>query len=227
MSSNWSESQSEVHEGISAMQNRRVSILFRFFFVAILAFAGARSVAQTASFTLAAENAAMPTRGTGSIQWTLTSVNGYEGLITVDCAPSNPPKGANLPWCEGPVNPPPFGLTANETLSETFLLSATPGSGVQSFLHRAPQGGAGSLALAGVLLFGAGFRRRVARWVRLTLLAGCALTGLVSTSACGGYSNTLTPGTYTYAITAWDLNTNVSASTTANVTVPPGIPAVF
>jgi hypothetical protein len=209
------------------MQDCRVAILFGSFFVALLAFAGVRSVAQTASFTLAAENTTMPTHGTGSIQWTLTSVNGYQGLITVDCAPANPPKGANLPWCEGPVNPPPFGLTANETLSETFLLSATPGSGVPSVLHRVPQGGAASLALAGVLLVGVGFRRRVAHWVRLTLLAVLALTSLVTTSACGGYSNTLTPGTYAYTITAWDLNTNESVSTTANVTVPPGISTVI
>jgi len=209
------------------MQDRRVAILFGSFSVALIAFACVRSVAQTASFSLAAENATMPTRGTGSIQWTLTSVNGYEGLITVDCSPLNPPTGANLPWCQGPVNPPPFSLTANETLSETFLLSATPGSGVQSFLHRAPYRGPASLVLAGVLLFGVGFRRRVARWVRFTLLAVCALTGLMSTSACGGYSNTLTPGTYAYTLTAWDLNTNESVSTTANVTVPPGIQTVF
>jgi hypothetical protein len=215
------------------MQDRRAAVLFRYFFVAILAFAGVRSVAQTASFTIAAENTTMPTRGTGTIQWTLTSVNGYKGLITVDCSPTNPPRGANLPWCEGPVNPPPFGLTANETLSETFLLSATPGSGVQSLLHRAPPGrpaslgGAASLALAGVLLFGMGFRRSVARWVRLALLPVCAFTALVSTSACGGYSNTLTPGTYAYTLTALDLNTNESVSTTAYVTVPPGISTVI
>jgi hypothetical protein len=209
------------------MQERRAAVLFGFFFVALLAFACVRSVAQTASFTLAAQNATMPTHGTGTIQWTLTSLNGYAGLITVDCSPSNPPKGANLPWCQGPINPPPFGLTANETLSEAFLLSATPGSGVQSFLHRAPHAGAANLALAGVFLFGVGFRRRVARWLGLTLLAVCALTGLMSICACGGYSNTLTPGTYAYTLTAWDLNTNVSVSTTANVTVPPGIPTVF
>ncbi len=65
------------------MQDRRVAILLRTSLLPFR-FAGVRSVAQTASLMIAAENATMPTRGTGSIQWTLTSVNGYKGSITVD-----------------------------------------------------------------------------------------------------------------------------------------------
>jgi hypothetical protein len=47
------------------------------------------------------------------------------------------------------------------------------------------------------------------------------LTGIV---ACGSSPKTLTPGTYTYTLTASEQNnTSLSASTTVNVTVPPGI----
>jgi len=75
------------------------------------------------------------------------------------------------------------------------------------------------LALAGVLLFGLGFRRSTRRWLVLTFLALGSLAGLVGFSACGS-NNVVTPGTYAYTIVATDTTTNVSVTTSINVTVP-------
>ena len=61
--------------------------------------------------------------------------------------------------------------------------------------------------------------------MRLMLAVG-ALIGLTGMSACGNGVETLTPGLYTYTLTAnpsAQSNPPLSVSTTVNVTVPPGI----
>jgi hypothetical protein len=79
-------------------------------------------------------------------------------------------------------------------------------------------------SLAGAFLLGLGLIRRRAHATRL-LLALCMLIAMTGLAACGG-PPTLTPGTYTYTLTAFTTDTttsSLSASTTVVVTVPPGI----
>jgi peptidoglycan/LPS O-acetylase OafA/YrhL len=79
-------------------------------------------------------------------------------------------------------------------------------------------------SLAGVLLFGFGFRRRLKRNSPALLLAVFAFAILPAISACGGGSG-MTPGTYPYTINAGnEANPNEplaqGVSTTISVTVP-------
>jgi hypothetical protein len=77
-----------------------------------------------------------------------------------------------------------------------------------------------SPALAGALLLGFAFRLRAAPRLTLTLIAAGALAGLAGISACGGNSDAVTPGTYAYTISATDVSTAVSVTTSVNVVVP-------
>ncbi len=206
------------------MQERRMVVLFTSFLACFLAFAGARSAALTPSFTITALNTTMPTTGNGTIQFTLTSVNSYSGFITVNCIPPISARG-NLPYCVGPVNTAAYQLTANASESGTFLLSSVPiSSGCGYYCrYRQPRRKPFGRAIAAALLIGFSFRRRLSRGVTLGLLAVAAFVGTAGITACGGYSNTLTPGTYAFTLTASDIYTSQSASTTVEVTVPPGI----
>jgi hypothetical protein len=85
---------------------------------------------------------------------------------------------------------------------------------------RGGHGLAPGLALAGALLLGFGFRRRAVRWHTLTMLAVGTLADLAGISACGANNDVVTPGTYAYTITATDVNTSVSVTTSVDVTVP-------
>jgi hypothetical protein len=191
---------------------------------------GTRAFAATPSFTVSATNVTMPlSQGScnnsgctvqfGSSTFTLTSVNGYTGALQVICAVASPPAGAMLPTCFQHGLMP--ALPANKTITGEILFLApgqTPPPSPAGFLNR-PGRAAASLALAATLLFGLGARRRAARWFTIVLLALGALGGLAAISACGGNSNSMTPGTYSYAITATDAN-GLSAATTISVTIP-------
>ncbi len=178
--------------------------------------------AATPTFTISAANVTMPTSGNGSIPITLTSVNGYTGLIGMTCSAMNPPVGAKLPTCVFLLGPG-IQLAANATVTGSLLL--IPPGGVlppsaASLSHRLVRGGAAGLVLASGLLFGLGVRRRAARWLILALFALGSLTCLAGISACGGNSNAMTTGTYSYAITATDNKTGTSVSTSTSVIVP-------
>lgn len=211
------------------MQRSRVPILFGSFLAFISGFIGGRALAATPSFTIWASNVTMPSSGTGSIPFTLTSVNGYSGTVMVHCDDYNAPEGAKLPICGGSVAPLIYTLTANQVLNESSALSASPVPCTTNpcpvkLTHRQGHGGAASLMLAAVLLLGLGLRRRAARWLTLMLLAVGTLAGLAEINACGGGSgSTLTPGVWPYTFVAADTTTNETATTTVNVTVPPGI----
>lgn len=121
--------------------------------------------------------------------------------------------------------PPSITLTANEVVTgilpffNSVVPSCTdvcPADLQRPHSHRLAQG----LALAGALLLGFGLRRRAAGWLTLTVLAVGALAGLAGISACGGNNNAVTPGTYVYTISATELSTAVTVTTSVNVTVP-------
>lgn len=212
------------------MQDHRFFALLGLFLASLFGFSSQCALASgTPSFTISATNATMPTSGSGSIPWTLTSVNGYTGTLQVNCNAENPPTGAKLPLCGGSVAPVLYTLTANQVLNGSLALLASPvpcsnPCPVSMTLpHRPGHGGAAGLALA-VLLLGFGFRRRTARWLTLALFAVGTLAGLAGISACGGSSrSTLTPGVWQYTVMATDTTTDEQVSTTVNVTVPSGV----
>ncbi|MHB8304072.1 MAG: hypothetical protein ACYDC6_14830, partial [Acidobacteriaceae bacterium] len=190
-------------------------------------FGSAQAFAATPSFTISASNITMPFSGTGSIPFTLTSVNGFAGTVHVTCTAPNPPAGVRVPAVSegGPVTPP-YVLTANATAKGVIVILASPPVPTPARLNHPRPGEGASWALAGALMLGLGLRsRRAHRFTRLLLAVGM-LIGLMGISACGSSPETLTPGSYTYTLNAnaYDQNnTSLSASTTVNVTVPPGI----
>jgi hypothetical protein len=213
------------------MSNRRpiFTVISLLVFVAI--FSGLNALAATPTFSITASNVTMSAAGSNSVNFALISADGYSGTINVICDPTNEPVGATLPPCGEPspiADPVVLTLTANGTVSGTFYLLTTfpqPCSGPCPIrLDRPRRRFASGLALAGALLvsFGLGFRRRVARWSLLMLLAFGALAGLSGISACGAGGGTLTPGVWPYVIEAVGQD-GTSASVTINVTVPPGI----
>jgi hypothetical protein len=155
-------------------------------------------------FTISATNAIMPSSGNGAIPFTLTSVDGYAGTVAVSCPEVNAPEGARVPYCGGgPLIAHP--LTADQAFAGNLPLT--------------PYGVPVPLA-AGALLTGLAFRRRrKAGSTRLALVVACTLAGLGELAGCAGGNSGMTPGNYTYTITATDTKTNVVVSTTANVTV--------
>ncbi len=185
----------------------------------------ARTLAPAPSFTITGSNVTMPSSGTTTFPFTLTSVNGFAGNIFVSVAQPTVPSGVKLPYLELPGPAHTFALTANGTTTGTVgLLSAVPVPiPVRWNLPSHPGHSERAIwSLAGALLLGLGLRRNRALATRLLLAAGLLL-GLTAISACGGQP-TLTPGTYTYTLTATEVNnTTATANTTVTVTVPPGI----
>ena len=196
----------------------------------IVVFFSSSALAATPGFTITAANVTMSATGSNLVTFTLTSVDGYSGTIEVICDPNatNAPVGATLPPCGQPspiADPEVYTLAANGTVQGSFPLITTfpPCSPCPVKLDRPRRGFASGLALAGALLIGLGFRRRVARWFVLALLAFGTLAGPAGISACGGTSGgTLTPGVWPYVVQAW--SQDETEAVTINVTVPPGIP---
>jgi hypothetical protein len=210
-------------------------------FVSLLALVcasvGAYGQAASPSFTLAASNITMPSSGFGIIPFTLTSVNGYVGAVIVGCAPQTPPAGANIPTCGAPE---PYGngfpggtvtvnLTADSPVANhgvfIYALPASISDSWNARLNRTETEGTLSCALVGALMWGLGFPRQKRAWrrVRLSLLM-VTLIGMAGIVGCVGpfpKAPDLTPGIYTYKVTA--VGDSFSTSTTVTVTVPQGI----
>jgi hypothetical protein len=215
------------------MRTRSLLVLLGSFLTVIAGLGRAHAQGATPSFTISASNATMPASGAGAIPFTLSSVNGFAGAVYVTCGPANPPTGSILPQCNytggGPAAPP-HTLTANETVTGSLNLVAyiPPCSNpcpVKLDLQPHPHHrGAVNLALAGALLLGVGFRRRTRR-LRLALLIVGILAGLAGIACGAGNSNTLTPGTFAYTVSAAQAGPLpiLAVSTTVNVTVPAGI----
>ena len=179
------------------------------------------------SITISATNVTMPSSGSVAISFTLTSVNGFVGSVTVDCIAPTEPAGVKAPFCEdyGPVRA--FPLTADGTATGSYEVVAIPpqtepaARGANLWRHDEEA----SWALAGVLILGIGLqRKRTRRFARVLLaIGGIGLTGM-GLSGCGG-PPTLTPGAYVFTLNATAILPALgpSASTTSTVTVPAGI----
>ena len=188
-----------------------------------LAASSAQASGAPPSFTLSATNETISADG-GTIPFTLTSVNGFTGSVIVTCIEPAPVAGVILPWLNvgGPARPP-FMLTANGTATGNFSFLASPPSVLPVKLNIPRRRKVPLLSLAGVFLLGFALRKKTAvRWTRLSL-AVALMVSLTGISGCGGPEH-LTPGSYTYTLTATEQgNPLVTVSTTAVLTVPPGI----
>jgi hypothetical protein len=213
------------------MRARSLLLLFGSFLAIIAALGSGQAQSATPSFTISASNTTMPASGTGTIPFTLTSVNGFAGMVSVSCGPANPPTGSILPQCNytggGPAAPP-YTLSANGTVTGSLNLVANipPCSSPCPVKLPLRPRHRGAVNLAGALLVGFGLRRR-ARRLRLALLLAGILAGVVGVACGGGNSNTLTPGTFGYTISATQVDITANpilvVNTTVNVTVPAGI----
>lgn len=173
------------------------------------------------TFTLSAGNTTMTATG-ATIPFTLTSVNGYTGTFGINCAPANPPAGARLPYCGGG---PAFNIALNANATAKGVIGLTAGPVPLAAARLNLPGARAAWAFAAVFLLGFGLRRRRARWLSILLLSVATFAGLTTLDACGSGRPTLTPGTYAYNVTAYDIKTNATAATTVNVTIPSGLPA--
>lgn len=199
------------------MRKRAVSGIFGLLLACSSGVGGALASAATPSFTISATNVTMPAAGNGSIPFTLTSVNGYSGIIGFTCTAMNRLAEARLPTCIGSTN---ISLAGNQTADSECVL--IPPGGVippstADLLHSPNRRGLG-VALAGALLLAFRIRQRT-RWLALTLFAMGTIAGVAGISSCGGNGNPMTPGTYTYAITGTD-TTGMLQNATAQVTIP-------
>jgi hypothetical protein len=211
------------------MRIYRLAVFLGLLLSAGLAFTSSQALAATPSFTISATNVTMSTdtsSGTGSTTFTLTSISGYTGTVAVGCIPPTSPAGVTVPLCNvtvGVPRSPNYTLAANQVATGymDFANAIEPcNKGCPASLPRRVEHGlAPSLALAGVLLIGFGFRSRAPRWLVLMLCALGTLAGLAGISACAN-NNVVTPGTYAYTITVTDVNTGVSVNASVNVTVP-------
>ena len=176
------------------------------------------------SFTLGVTNITLPLSGIGSIPYTLTSVNGFTGTIFIGCTAPTEPAGVRVPICEGGGPAVGLVLNANAALQENYGLLASAPVPTPVKYNIPKHGGGTGLALAGTLMLGMGLgRRRTRRWAQVCLSAGL-LMGLMAMGGCAAGPKTLTPGSYTYLLTATvQGQSSPSASADVTVTVPAGV----
>jgi hypothetical protein len=215
------------------MRSYRLAAFLGMIFAGGVTFTGFPALAATPSFTITATNVTMSSSdstGIGSSSFTLTSIDGYTGTLQIGCNIPTPKIGVAVPSCGYgaagaaaiSIEPPRIALAADQVVTGTVPFSnPVPCSGhCVTSARREGHGLEQSLALAGVFLLGVGSWRRPGRFLTLTLLALGTLAGLAGISACGGNNSVVTPGTYTYSILATDINTDVSVTTSIDVTVP-------
>lgn len=199
---------------------------------------GAQTV-PSPGVTIAARNVTMASDGTGGIPFTLTSTNKFAGRVMVVCAAPTPGPGVREPSCIVGIPAVASNLTlaadgtatGEATVSANAPLPSAAVARLSSPRQRNHEGGGAILALAGALMVGWGLRRKTRRLGSQALGVAGLLVVLTGLAACGGPA-TLTPGTYTYTLTATSAGgttgstvagSEVTASTTVVVTVPPGI----
>lgn len=180
------------------------------------------AVAQSSApaFTITTSTVSLSPTGTGSIPYTLTSVNGYIGTVVLQCAAPVVPAGVRIPYCVGPAptptNPHPttFALAANQVVTGSFSLNDNNVAASAGFT--ASHNPALAILVIVALLSGLTLRRRTAR--RLTLPLFLAVFATLSfTTGCGNIPHGFTPGTYTYVVSA--TQSPVPLSLSANTTV--------
>jgi hypothetical protein len=197
----------------------------------------------SASFKLAAANITLAAGSSATSNVTVTPVNAFTGIVSFTVTAS--PTMTNGCYAIGNASVT-SSSAATTTLTVYTSKSQCSGSGVHSFaqtggtttasVHRGlPMGRSvpiGVAALAGVLLFGFGRVRQVARsktWTTMAILAFALTVGFAG--GCGTSRGTASNGTTptsptssnvaagSYTLTVTGTGSNVTASTTLTVTV--------
>ncbi len=169
-------------------------------------------------FTITATNVTMPAHGNGVTSYTVSGIP-VKGSLVINCQYSGPTTTAHIPTCSyGPIVAIP--VDAGQTVSGSVQFYPY-GAAVPLAQSSAAQASAG-LTLAGLLLLG--LRRRARRFLLLVSVAALLLGGIPALTGCGNGWNGMTPGTYSYTVTAGNgsgLN-NVMQGTSAiiSVTIP-------
>ncbi|WP_158789409.1 hypothetical protein [Granulicella sp. L46] len=134
------------------------------------------------------------------------------------------------PNCPGGGPPlPPIPITADATATGSINISSQaplPAVGTTYAAGRHVV----QWAFAAAFMLGLGLRRKKENGYTRLLLAVGLLIGLMGTTACGSKVETLTPGVYSYTLTAvpyGQINPAFTTSATASVTVPPGVDVIF
>jgi hypothetical protein len=153
---------------------------------------------QTKAFTIVAASVTMPATGDGSSAFTVSNIP-MAGTLGVTCEYSGPATTARIPTCGGGAI---FSkaVTAGQTIQGAMTLypyGILVPAGKRPAVRRRPDARLFALALMAPLL-GLGWRRG-RRWLVLMAIGAVVLGGV---SACGGNPNGMTPGTYSYLITA-------------------------
>jgi streptogramin lyase len=169
------------------------------------------SPAAAASFTITANPTSLSIQQgqSGTVQFTLTSLNGFNQAVTLSCAGLPQFTTCTLP---APVTPTAAGATANVTINTDIAptsaslqpQSSRPGSANSGSMTALAGGGLAGLAL----LLGFPARKRLGRssafyTALLTLVLSGVLAGMSIGCGGGSSSSTKTPiGTSTVTITA-------------------------
>jgi hypothetical protein len=182
-----------------------------------LLFAGLTAVAQSPAptFTITTSNVSLSPTGTGSIPYTLTSVNGYIGTVVLNCGAPVVPAGVRIPYC-GSAPVVSYTLTANQVVTGNFPLYGNvvtlPGGLIAS--HNPML----AIFFIVALLSGLTLRRHTARRLTLPLFLA-VLAALCCTTGCGNIPQGFTPGTYTYVVSATQSPVPLSLSANATVAI--------
>jgi Beta-propeller repeat len=196
------------------------------------AFIAAYSPATVADFAIAATAPTAVSPGSsGTSTVTLTSLNGYNSSVSLNCSVSG--TGSPAPACSASSFNPGSVTPANPAASSTLTITTTGSSAAMfrpsKFLY------AMWLPIAGFSLMGMGFSSARSRRKKLLgfLMIGMVMTALFLMPACGGSSSNTggggggggcsgcTPaGTYTVTITGTGTDANTTThSTTVMLTV--------
>ncbi|HEY1985988.1 MAG TPA: VCBS repeat-containing protein [Terracidiphilus sp.] len=163
---------------------------------------------------------------TGTV--TFTANNAYAGTMSVKCALTSSPTGAqSLPSCS--LNPASVPLTAGGSGTTAYSVKTAAASSA-SVVHPNPFNlwrlGAGGSVLAFGMMFGIRSRRR--RWISMLSLLLILIAGSIGCGGGGGSSPSPSPagtpattvGSYTFTVTAVDsVDTKITASATFIVVV--------
>jgi hypothetical protein len=218
------------------MQQNRASLFLLPLLTAGCALYGVSGLAAT-PYAIAAANLTMPADDPpttsdgvtaihmGSSQFTVTGIG--EGTVTIGCQYSGPLTQAKIPQQCGIVGPGQVPVQQGETTISGTVYFVPYGEGpvpglAQLHSVRRPSSRlmAAAVALAGALILGFGFQRRTRRALLLAVLATCTLVGAAGITGCtAGNSNTMTPGTYLYTISAVFTETGSNAIQTASTAV--------
>jgi hypothetical protein len=187
--------------------------------------ASANAVVPSPSFTLTASNVSMSDQGSGTSTFTLTSVNGFTGQVGVLCTgPSSLLVDLVLPSCDSPTQQ--VVVPANGSVSGS--MSFVPPFSNQSLGRRGRPGKApleaplvaSALAMG---LIGLRFRRRLSRWMVLLVIGAAGLAATAGVTGCIGHGGlAMTPGTYSYTLSAAARSSSATGNTTISVTVHGG-----